>query len=172
MTDFERRIGPRVSPSPEPKPRFPHKSWIRSGYQPNSGSPPRKPRRSDDMSISPPTSDNKNEHSLLLRMGLGSPSSLRSENQGGFKEPLPSRAGVEAIKATRPNVISLGNHRIESLSENEAALRGSSSIGGEKLEEGDMSSPHKRVLVCSSCSLFSPNYGLIYYVPRQVPSLL
>lgn len=68
MTDFEQRIGPRGSPSPETQPIYTHKTWTRPGFK---MTPPKKPRaQRQPMERTPRFSRSDGDTTLLLRMHI------------------------------------------------------------------------------------------------------
>lgn len=161
MTDFELRIGPKKSLTPEPRPVFAHKTWTRPGYIPPTV--PRGPRltsRSDDTTARPhPHSDG--EPALLLRMHLASPYPSKSGSTNTASRRFSGKLFSERIAPETTGDISagtltLGNHRVGPLLGHEAATRQVSPFQGGSTNGGisdytDISTPHgqkKCVLVC------------------------
>ncbi|KXN84767.1 hypothetical protein AN958_12194 [Leucoagaricus sp. SymC.cos] len=184
MTDFELRIGPRATPSPEPVPLFSHKSWTRPGYRPPQFSP-RKPRGnrpsidSNDHTRSPSAS--AGEPSLLSRMNIDASSPSRSGNQGNInrrKYYLTRNGGDMAEDA---GTVTLGNHHVESPPKVENATGRDTwhervSSDGEVSEQMDISVPYeptKRIPTSPSFhrrNLSQESHEVIPRSPRSYPA--
>lgn len=161
MTDFEQRIGPRGSPSPEPQPLYSHMTWTRPGYK----TTPKKPRAQRQPSErTPHSSRSDGESTLLLRMHtpIPYPSKSRhtdpspSNRRPSAKLPLSKRIAPETTGNRDTQTLALGNHRVEiPLGHGPATRRGSflerDRTQGESSENRDTRTSNRRGGAMSVC---------------------
>lgn len=126
MTDFEMRIGPRKSPSPELRPVYQNKTWTRPRYRPPSQtSSPQKRSRGARRRLAPSPSRSDGDPALLLRMDFSPPYPSRSRpaDHDIRRKPLSKRIRLPTMEDTRANSLTLGNHRVTTGSDHEIAMR-------------------------------------------------